>query len=117
MFVLACDTVSNVILESVNNLTLFAAAEQVCVSHALQADYLGCTILFHPCSLEWAGEFMSINYMNAQMQTACFSPSSGCRYVAIFNIRRDGLLDLLPAITDVVMVKKAGSGTFFGIVS
>ena len=108
---LACNTVSNVILKSVNNLTLFSAAEQVCVSHSLQANFFGCTILFHPCIPEWAGDIISVNYINTRIQTTCFHLSSGCYFVPVFVVRRDGLLDSSPAITNAFMVQKTVSGT------
>ena len=111
LFLLAHYPVSNTILKSINNLTVFSAAEQICISHSLQADYLGYTILFHPRTLQWTGDITSINYINTWMQTTCFFPPSGCYFITIFVISRDGLLDPLPAITDILMIQKTGSGT------
>ena len=102
--------VSDITPGNFNNLSLFSVVQQICISHSLQlqAGYLGCTILFHPCIFEGAWDFISVHYMSAQIQTTCFLVSTGCYSVAVFMVSRDGLMDLVPAETVFFVIGKTG---------
>ena len=71
----------------------------MCISYSMKVNYLGCTVIYHPCILGGVQNFISIYYTNEQSQNTCLSAATGCFSIAVFGVRKNGLMDQLPAKT------------------
>ena len=83
------------------NLSVYTAGEQICISYSLEHNGQGSIMLYHPCV---HNDVLFVHQTNSLSQTLCVLASSGCYSVAVFGIRNNGLMDPSPDKTAIARI-------------